>query len=196
MDNWFGRHYRGQKTARLEVYEIQRQYWFLVRHGDIFSRTPKVEGPHTEVLHFRPQRDDVIVYCPKHDELRINARTKGERNLYREQFGLHLRGEAAYFSEAKTYTLEPLRTEGREALDAEGLDGIAKILLRELEISQDNSRNEVLTRGAEDLFDCTEHAQDLIPSPGRLTSASFEVHFRDSAKPRPVQIRPPNLLKL
>jgi hypothetical protein len=196
LDAWFGRHYRGQKATHVEVYPLELQYWFLVRHGDTFTRTPKVDGPTTEVLHFRPQRDDVIVYCPKHDELRINARTKGERDLYREQFGLCLRGDCAYFSEPRTYTLEPLRTHGRDALDPEGLEGIDKILLRELEISHDNSRNEVITRAAEDVFGCATDPDDLIPEIGRLSSALFEVYFADSPKPRPVQIRPPNLLKL
>src|SRR6266404_2638080 len=90
LDNWFDRNHRGQLTTRIEVYPIDGEHWFLVRHGDSFTRAPKVEQQETQIIHFRPERDDVIVYCPEQDEIRINARTKGERDLYTEQFALHV----------------------------------------------------------------------------------------------------------
>ena len=124
LDAWFDRNHRGQETTKIEVYPLDGEYWFLVRHGATFTRTPKVEKQRTEIIHFRPERDDVIVYCPQRDEIRINARTKGERDLYVEQFSLHLRGRIDHFSERHTYTLEPLRTEGLEALDATDIEGI------------------------------------------------------------------------
>jgi hypothetical protein len=138
LDGWFGRHQRGQQTTRIEVYHIDEEFWFLVRHGDAFVRTPKVEQQRTEIIHFRPERDDVVVYSPERDEIRINARTKGERDLYLEQFGLHLRGRAGYFSKHETYTLEPLRTEGADALEAGDIEGILKIVLHELEVDLGN----------------------------------------------------------
>jgi hypothetical protein len=203
LDSWFAAHYRGRQTTRVEVYPIQGEHWFLVRHGDNFTRAPAVEGPNTEILHFRPERDDVVVYSPEHDEIRINTRTKGERDLYREHFGLTLRGSRHYFSEHQTYTLDPLRTDGADALDPSGLDGIRKIVLRELEVAWDNGWNnsgyEILVRQAEDVFRCGASqvgADHLIPPDARLTRAAFDLHFTDASKPRPVQIRPPNFLKL
>jgi len=198
LDQWFARHQRGRQTARLEVYPLAGEFWFLVRHGDNFTRAPKVEGQLTEVLHFRPEKDDVIVYSPAHDELRLNARTKGEKELYRRQFGLHLGGSEDYFSEGRTYTLEPLRKEGADALDAAGLEGISQITLRELEVSWDNGLHHVLIRQADDLFQCPSCAGSsaAIPPNGRLARAGFLLLFEDSAKPRPVQIQPPNILKL
>jgi hypothetical protein len=203
LDSWFAAHYRGRQTTRVELYPIHNEHWFLVRHGDTYTRSPAVEGPKTEILHFRPERDDVVVYSPEHDEIRINTRTKGERDLYREQFGLMLRGSRHYFSEHYTYTLDPLRTHGADALDPEGLEGICKIVLRELEVAWDNGSNnsgyEILIRQADDVFRCGSSQvgdSSLIPPDARLTRAAFDLHFTDSAKPRPVQIRPPNFLKL
>jgi hypothetical protein len=198
LDVWFADHCRGEETARLEVYPIAGDFWFLVRHGDTFARRPKVERQRTEVIHYRPEKDDVIVYSPEHDEIRINARTKGERQLYRRQFGLCLRGREDYFSEYRTYTLEPLRTDGPAALDPDGLDGIIRITLREVEVALGNHLNEINTRAADDLFQCggRDPLEGAIPESGSLERASFDFQFADSAMPRPVEIRLPNRLKL
>src|ERR1043166_2861725 len=198
LDSWFGNNQRGEQTARVEPHFMDGEYWFLVRHGDTFTRAPKVDRQRTEVLHFRPERDDVIVYNPEHDEIRINARTKGERDLYIEQFGLHLRGSADYFSARDTYTLEPLRSEGLESLDARDIDGISKIVLCELEVALDDANHEVITRAALDLFQiegAPAHSSLTVPATGTLARAVFEFQFPGSPKPRPVEVRPPNILK-
>ena len=96
-------------------------------------RTLAVDRHRTEIIHYRPERDDLVVYSPPHDEIRIHARTRGERELYRQQFGQLLRGQPDYFSDRLTYTLEPLREEGADALRTDGLEGINRIVLRELE---------------------------------------------------------------
>src|SRR5262249_4094706 len=132
LDEWFAVNHRGSETTRIEVYPLRGEYWFLIRHGDVFIRAPKVRQQTTEILHYRPERDDVVVYSPALDEIRVNARTQGERELYIQQFGLHLRGSLDYFSHRAPYTLEPLRTQGAGALDADGLQGIANLTLREL----------------------------------------------------------------
>jgi hypothetical protein len=214
LDPWFARHQRGHNTTRVELCgfmdgstpgrpqpeETQPELWFLVRHGDSFARTPKVEAQQTEILHFRPERDDVIVYSPQHDEVRINARTKGERDLYVRVFGLHLRGREDYFCSRRTYTLEPLRLSGAESLEPDGARDIQKIVLREVEISWENPLLGRTIREADDLFAPTAQGsaplREILPGSGRLARATFDVHFCNSARPRPVQIRLPNVLKV
>ena len=196
LDPWFARHQRGHNTTRLELYPVQGDYWFLVRHGDTFTRTPKVEAQKTEIIHFRPERDDVVVYSAEHDELRINARTRGERELYAEAFGLHFHGRGDWFSRRGAYSLEPLRREGPDALDPSGLDGLKQITLREIELTSNSAPHEVLTRHGEDLFRVAPNVDELMPAGWRLTRAGFDLHFEGQLRPRPVQIRPPNLLKL
>ncbi len=199
LDPWFARHQRGRNTTRLELYPLNGEFWFLIRHGDTFSRTPKVEAQQTEVLHFRPERDDVVVYSPERDEIRVNTRTRGERDLYVEKLGLCLRGRADYFSEAGLYTLEPLRLEGPAALDCTGVEGIRLVILREVQIAWDDPCGTVVTRFADDLFGCAM-ADPANPSPiprhGRLIRASFDFYFEDCLAPRLVQVRVPNRLKL
>jgi hypothetical protein len=194
LDPWFARHQRGSNTTRLELYPIADEFWFLVRHGDTFTRSASVDAQRTEILHFRPERDDVIVYSPEHDEIRINTRTKGERDLYVRKFGLCLRGSEDYFSDPRTYTLEPLRTDGPQVLDTAGIEGIRKIVLREIEVAWLDGRREVVTRESEDLF--KTGGADVIPAGWRLLRAGFDVEFCDRPKPGPLQIRPPNLIRI
>lgn len=199
LDLWFARHQRGQNTTRIEYHLIEGDYWFLVRHGETFSRTPGVEEQKTRILHYRPERDDVVVYAPEQDELRMNARTKGERDLYAREFGYFLHGTSDYFSRRQIYTLEPLRTYGPEALDPLGVEGIEKITLREVEVAWDERGREVVTRHADDLFEGYQEGSlfgQSIPDGGQLARAVFDFQFSGRRRPTPIQIRLPNVLKV
>lgn len=196
LDAWFSLNDRGEDTVRIELYPMSGEFWFLIRHGDRYSRTPAIHARKTEMILFRPERDDVVAVSPELDELRINARTKGERDLYIRQFGLHLRGSEDYFTRLPTYTLDPLRTAGPDALDPAGCEGISKVRLRELEVWHHEHR--IITRSERCLFDTCENggSQSPIPKDGELRRAVFDFAFIGSTRPRPVEIRLPNTLKL
>ena len=113
----------------------------------------------TEMLHYRPEKDDVAVYSPDLDEIRIHAGTKGERELYRKQLGQRLFGDDDYFSQKKACTLEPLRANGMDALDVEGVGGdLERVVLREYEVAYDSGFEEVMIRKATDVFAAAEAA--------------------------------------
>lgn len=198
LDLWFSEHNRGHKNTKIEPHEIDGEFWFMIRHGDTYARTPKVEGQRSEVLHYRPEKDDVVVYAPDLDEIRIHAGTKGEKQLYRAKFGFYLFGREDYFSEFKTYTLEPLRL-GKDCLEPKGAEGIREIILREVEMGWDGQYNDGLVRKSDDVFaSAAAYTRPFNPiqEKAKLKRAAFDVYFGDSDKPRKVQIRPPNILKL
>jgi hypothetical protein len=96
------------------------------------------------------------------------------------------------------YTLEPLRREGIDSLDVRDVPGIKKVLLREIEAALENGNHEVIIRAAADIFHPTTNNSvhpEPVPERGTLTRAIFEFQFTDSAKPRLVELRPPNILK-
>jgi len=198
LDIWFSEHNRGHMTTKIETYNIDGEFWFMVRHGDTYARTPKVEEQRSEVIHYRPEKDDVVVYAPDLDEIRIHASTKGEKQLYRANFGLYLFGREDYFSEFKTYTLEPLRL-GADSISTDGIDGIRKIILREVEMEWEGQYHDCLVRKSDDVFasaaSCTR-PYEPIHAKAKLRRAAFDFYFGDSEKPRKVQIRPHNILKL
>ena len=199
-DEWFASHNRGKKAARVDFHLIEGEYFFIIRHGDTYIRTTSVDEQKTEALHFRPEKDDVVVYAPDLDEIRIHAGTKGERELYRKEFGLRLFGDDQYFSQRKAYTLEPLRTAKADALEVEGVGGgLVRVVLREYEVVFDSGFDEVLIRKATDIFGAAADKpvkRDAIPAGGRLVRAAFDLYFDGENKPRKVQIRTPNTLKI
>jgi hypothetical protein len=197
LNDWCKRNNRGEETAFIERYVIDGEFWFLVRHPDTYARLAKLEQGKLKMLHFRPAKDDVVVYSPERDEIRIHAGSKGERELYQKTFGMRLFRDDRYFSERKAFTLEPLRTEGAGALEWNGAGDVDRIVLREIEVGFGGGYNEVLVRKADDVFAAAEASQrKAIPDGGRLVRAAFDVYFDGAKKPRKVQIRPPNVLKL
>lgn len=143
LDGWFVRHNRGHETTQISRHEIDGEWWFVIRHGDTLLRTAKVEKEKTTLFHFRPAKDDVVVFSPRHDEIRIHAGTKGEKELYRREFGVRLRGDDKYFSERKAFTLEPLRLDGAGALEWDGQGEIDRIVLWEFEIAWGDGYNQL-----------------------------------------------------
>ena len=197
LNDWCKGNNRGEETAFIEPYVIDGEFWFLVRHGDTYARLAKLEQGKLKMLHFRPAKDDVVVYSPERDEIRVHAGSKGERELYQRTFGMRLFGDDKHFSERKAFTLEPLRTEGVAALEWDGAGDVERIVLREVEIAFGGGYNEVIIRKADDVFAAAEASQrKAIPDGGRLVRAAFDVYFDGAKKPRKVQIRPPNVLKL
>lgn len=199
LDLWFSQHNRGQGTTKIETYPIDGEFWFMIRHGDTYTRTPKVEQQRSEIIHYRPEKDDVVVYAPDLDEIRIHAGTKGEKELYQGKFGFYLFGQENYFSDFMTYTLEPLR-QGLDSLNTESIAGMHKIILREVEIRWAGQFNDALVRKSDDVFASaaayTAHPYNPIHETAKLLRAVFDVYFGEGEKPRKVQIRPPNILKL
>lgn len=197
VDNWCQEHNRGEGTAQIESYEMGDEFWFLIRHGDTFTRQPKVEGKRREILHYRPEKDDVVVYSPKRDELRIHAATKGEREMYRKAFGRSLFMDEDQFSKRRAYTLNPLIQDGADALEVTAPHGITRIKLIETEFHFRGRFNESVIRKSDDIFESAKAVgRDPFPTGGQFARAKFEVTFADSRKTRKVEIRPPNVLKL
>jgi hypothetical protein len=199
LDGWCAANGRGQETVVVEPYALFGEDWYLIRHGDNYAREAKVEKRKMEVLHFRPAKDDVVVYTPQRDELRVNAKTKGERDLYRIAFGYYLHGYANYFREAATYSLEPLRRLGEAALECGDMERVRRVVLTGLEVDLCNGKNQVYTLEADDLFRCewSLGADGLaIPAGAKLRRAKFQVFFGGSKEPVELQVKPPNVLRL
>jgi hypothetical protein len=197
LDAWFKLHQRGHETTRIEWHESDGELGFFVRHGDTFARTAKLEARRLHILHYRPVKEDVVVYAPKWGELRVHAGTKGERELYRRVFGERLFGNAEHFCERKVCTLEPLREGCAAALDPRGLPGVQRIVLREAELAWGRKQKEFLVRGGADIHgSARSQGRAAFPPYGTIVRAVFDFHFTGQKKPRRVEVRTPNTVKL
>ncbi len=192
LGEWFDEKRRG-RHCKVFAFSRPDGTWFLVRHGMPMERRGIIKDGDSTSSFERPEKYDVVAYVPERDELNIHAGTKGEKQLYRVEFGRHLFGDADYFPDTGKFTLEPLLTLGEDALACEDIDGIEGITLREARFLYGGAVPEVVTRRAPrgDLFAVLDaRGQRLTFHPFQ---ASFLVKFTGARCPRTVTLKPPNV---
>ena len=192
LDDWFETKKRG-RGSRVFVYPKSDGVWFLVRHGDPFRREGAIDGDKSSCVLYRQEKFDVLVYDTRIGEMRMNARSKGEKELYRVQFGKHLFGSEEFFPGCAKYSLEPLRTHGADSIECIDVDGMEWARLREIQFYWGGSHSEIEIRKADDIFAALEDRGRSLPERARIIRASFQVKFTDSNSPRTVTIKPSNV---
>jgi hypothetical protein len=194
LDDWFETKKRG-RGSRVFAYPKDSEVWFLVRHGQPFKREGSLKGKESSSVYYRPEKHDVVVYNQVLGELRVNAASKGEKELYQAAFGLHLFGTEDYFPGTAKYTLEPLRHDGEASLVCNDVDGMEWAKLTEIRYYWGGAEGEVEIRRAEDIFAALQRRRGQIPGGPRprIVRATFKVKFADSNTPRSVCIRPSNI---
>ena len=123
LDNWFEKKKRG-RGSRVFVYPKGDSIWFLVRHGDPFRREGSLDGDQMSSVFYRPEKHDVLVYESALGELRMNTCNKGEKEIYRVEFGRNVFGNKDFFPGTGKYTLEPLRRDGAVSIVCTDVDGM------------------------------------------------------------------------
>jgi hypothetical protein len=192
LDDWFEEKKRGRGT-RIIMGEKDDGVWFLVRHGDPYKREESIDGGTASSVYYRPLKPDVVVYSTQIGELRVNARSKGEKQLYRAKFGKHLFGNEDIFPGTEKYTLDPLREMGEDSLAPGDIDGIDWVKLREVQFFFGGNPWEVVTRRSDDYFALLKSRDKPFPAGGRIIKATFQVKFSDAKTPRSVVIKPSNI---
>ena len=188
MARWFEKKKRG---ASAQVFSIPRGdgVGFLVRHGLPFERRGVLDSESPGVV-FQGDTYDVLEYIESAGELCVHAKLRGEKELYRKKFGLYLFGDESTFLPAKKYTLEPLRTLGRKALECADIDGMVKVWLKRIEFLWNGDQKAIEVQKAADVFAAIESRRRKFPR-RPIIHAVFGVQFKDSTTPRTVSVRAP-----
>ena len=192
LDAWFVTKRRGD-GSRVFVFPKPDAVWFLVRHGLPFERKPVIQDGESSSVFFREEAHDVLAYDPVLGELKMNARSKGEKQLYRKQFGRHLFGDDEFFPGTAKYTLEPLRRDGAQSLVCTDVDGMDWVVLKHIEFFRGGPHKEVKVMKATNVFAALEARQGRFPERLPINRASLHVKFSDSKTPRTITIRPPHV---
>ncbi|HOZ49070.1 MAG TPA: hypothetical protein PLO37_06750 [Candidatus Hydrogenedentes bacterium] len=187
LDEWFVRQRRG-RTARVAMFAGPDSVWFLVRHGEPFTRESAIEKGESGSVYFRPAKFDVLVYNRETGELRINATGKTLKRLYREVFGLRLFGDGSFFDGSHRFTLEPLRRDGKASLVCSDIHGLEWVKLKEIHLHWLNEYRETEIHKADDVFAAMENRGTSIPIRATIAKAAFEVKFEDAKTPRTVVV--------
>jgi len=169
----------------------------MVRHADPVKRDGCVDltDYSSGSTMYRPERHDLVVYDSENGELRIHADNKLEPELFRTAFGEHIFGNRDFFPLGiAKYTLEPLKTLGRELFDAPGVEGVVRAWFREVEFERFGKLREREIHKSDDLFTAFAARGFVIPEDPSIhvRRAKFAVQFTDSKRPRMVTVRPSN----
>ena len=187
LDEWFAKKRRG-KHSKVYVFPKEDYTWFLVRHGKPYARESVIEAGESSAQYFRPEKFDVIVYNPVHGEIRMNAETKGEKELYRTKFGKYFFGDSEFFNGKSKFTLEPLREIGEDSILCDDIDGMEWVRLKEYQIYHGGTQKDVEIRKAQDIFASLRQRERSIPKGGPVIRASFLIKFKDSKNARTLTI--------
>ena len=87
--------------------------WFLIRRGEPLRREACLEDGRSASVFFRPERYDAVVWDTRRRELRINAASRWQKELYRRLFGQHLCGDPERFPDDAR---EPMARVGQGAV--------------------------------------------------------------------------------
>jgi len=192
LDEQFDRTKRG-RGCRVYVYTRTDGIWFLVWHGGTYRREGCIVHGESSCVCYRPELYDMLVYQPTARELRINAGTHEDRQIYRKLFGRHFFGDDNHFPGTAIYTLEPLRTDGKRALVCSDVVGMELVTLRRIEFVVGGMFRLTETWEADDLLAAMNGAVN-IPHNSRLVEGGFSIKFSDSKIPRDVALRPSNMI--
>lgn len=190
LGQWFASKKKGD-AVRMNAHPGKGETLFTICHGEAYRREGALKGGESTSVCYRPEKHDVVIYDHVTNELRVNAGTVGEKEIYRTTIGLHLFGTEDYFeSKTRKYTLDPLRIDGPQALVCADVQGIEWIQLTEITYFLGGAQSEMLVRKAIDIFAAIEDGAPSLLAKAPIVSARFRIKFADSKRPRMAKIQP------
>lgn len=187
LDDWYEEKKRG-RGSRVFVVSKTDAVWFLVRHGDPYTREGTFEGNEPFVF-FRPEKYDVLVYNLSSGDIRMNACSRGEKDFFRKRFGLHVFGDENFFPTGKTFTLEPLRN-GATSIACSDIAGMESVALKEIRFRWGGDQNEIEIRQANDVYAAFDARERDFPAKLPIIQAKFEIEFTESKAKRSLVLNP------
>ena len=187
MNEWFSKRKRG-RGSRIMTCQKGSAIWFLIRHGEVFTRQGCLEGDDSTSVFFRPEKHDVVVFDQSYGEIRVNAVGVRVKELYRRVFGKHFFGSDQFFQPRAKYTLEPLRAADEAALVCSDVAGMESVTLEEVRWDwQDEYGGEDRLKNA-NVFAALKKRALALPDKPRLVRATFRVKFTATKVGRAVVI--------
>lgn len=177
------------RYVKTKHHAMDGEHWFIIVHGGTIEQTLEVqEEIRPGVLRYRPEADDVLVYNPGSHSVRVNASTLGERREYVKQFGQIFFGSENAFVLGEKYNFKPVAL-GRSVFDEVEVEGIERVILRELRVLRGWGQGAVVTVRAKDLFSVIEDGKFPIWPDTRIFKASFDFYFTgDGTRAQSVKI--------
>jgi hypothetical protein len=193
IDSWHVERFRAPGT-KVEVFENAQEVEFSIMHGSLFRRQTVVENRQFGFQSFWPVQSASAIYNCEFGELRVNAKTAREKELYCSLLGKHIFGNENLFPTGVKYTLDPLRELEFDALASGGVEGVRDVRMIELWLGDPDDRYGVTTiRKGSDLLDWAQAKKKNIRIKRRLISATFKMELEGRKSDLAITVRPPNV---
>jgi hypothetical protein len=192
LSDWFVSTKRGRRCTVTRI-ACPGELRFLVQHGEPYTRRASCDDDHSGAVFYRPEQTDFVAFDFTYNELRINARHIREVKVYRRLFSLHLFDDEGFLVYAEKYTLEPLRSHGRAALEWRDIDGVEEVALEELECFWPGPYSHRDRTYATDVLAALSHRWRSVRATAELRMAKFGIKLRGERDPRSLRIKPRNV---
>jgi hypothetical protein len=196
LDLWFDE--RGCGPGANAKYVEDNSHLFLtIEHGSPMKRQRTLNNGLRDCLIFRPALDDFAVIDKLIGELRINAETASQRDIYRRKIGKFLFDDENLFPDGERYTLKPLLAYGRKCLSVSAIPGLSSVECCGVKMLLPGQEPEEISSRRRNVIDVLDERIMMLKAAGfaeiRLTEAKFRMMFTDSRRTRMVTIKPPNV---
>jgi hypothetical protein len=193
LNRIFSRKRRG-RTVRIVVFKESDEYCFMLRKGEPLTRDSSItpEGD-TDCIYYRPERFDIAVLRPKIAEIRLAIYRKAPWivEAYRTMFGYVFYGDQEFFSGEDVFTLKPLMTRGKKALECGDIENMESVTLEQCKFA--TAQGELAAIHGDLAMQVVEGLKLKLLEKATIISAKFKVKFRDSKTERMVTVKSGNL---
>jgi hypothetical protein len=167
-----------------------------VSHGRPWQLQDVLVDGVRDILSFQPLHEDLLQFNRLTGELKINAATAIQKELYRSEFGRYYFGDENLFPPGDIWTAEPLRRNGEAALSVVNVPELLSATLTSVTLFIAGAKPELVTTKRADLIEILDeriaYYEDLDIDV-RIAEARIELRFIDGRRTRSVAIKPPNI---
>jgi hypothetical protein len=147
-------------------------------------------------LTFQPLHEDLLQFNRFTGELKINAATAVQKEMYRSAFGRFIFGDENLFPPGDIWTAEPLRENSEAALSVVNVPELLSATLTSVTLFIAGAKPELVTTKRADLIEILDERiayYENLDIDVRIAEAKIELRFIDGRRTRSVTIKPPNI---
>ncbi len=167
-----------------------------VSHGRPWQLQDVLIDGERDILSFQPLHEDLLQFNRLTGELKINAATALQKEMYRSSFGRFFFGDENLFPPGDIWTTEPLRQNSEAALSVVNIPELLSATLTSVTLFIAGAKPELVTTKRENLIEILDERiayYEGLDIDVRIAEARIELRFIDGRRTRSVAIKPPNI---
>jgi hypothetical protein len=168
----------------------------MVSHGLPWQLQDVLVDGARDILSFQPLHEDLLQFNRLTGELKINAVTAIQKEMYRSTFGRAFFGKENLFPPGDIWTTEPLRRNGEAALSVINVPQLLSATLTCATLFIAGAKPELVTTKRSDLIEILDERIAYFENMDidvRIAEARIELRFVEGRRTRSVAIKPPNM---